>query len=96
MGVRGAKSESNVQWMSGDTAELLDAGKGHLEESELDEALALFEEAYDFAEIDEETEVLFYLGYTTYSMGNLRLAADYLGEIIDVDTEQDFFLICCC
>ena len=59
MGVRGAKSESNVQWMSGDTAELLDAGKGHLEESELDEALALFEEAYDFAEIDEETEVLF-------------------------------------
>ena len=55
------------------------------------EALALFEEAYDFAEIDEETEVLFYLGYTNYVLGNVRVASDFLGEIFEVDTEAEYF-----
>ena len=91
MGVRGAKSESNVQWMTGDTAELVKTGREHLEASELEDALALFEEAYDFAEIDEETEVLFYLGYTNYVLGNVRVASDFLGEIYEVDTEAEFF-----
>ena len=91
MGVRGAKSESSVQWMTGDTAELIGTGKERIEDGEFEEAFALFEEAYDFAEMDEETEVLFYLGYTSYLMGELRFAAEYLGDIIEVDTEAEFF-----
>ncbi len=91
MGVRGAKSESSVKWMTGDTAELINTGKSRLEENDLDAALVSFEEAYDFAEIDEETEVLFYLAYTSYLMGNLRGAVAYLGDIIDVDPDAKFF-----
>lgn len=91
MGVRGAKSESEIQWMTGDTAELLATGQERLEEQDLDAALDLFLEAYDYAEMDEETEVLFYLGYTSYLLGDLAGAAGYFGDIIEVDTEAEFF-----
>ena len=91
MGVRGAKSESSVQWMTGDTAELMRTGKERLEENKIEEALAVFGEAYDFAEIDEETEVLFYLGYASYLLGDLRISADFLSDISEIDTEAEFF-----
>jgi tetratricopeptide (TPR) repeat protein len=91
MGVRGAQSESTVRWMTGDTAELIKSGKERLETGELDEAFELFAEAYDFAEIDEETETLFFLGYTAYLMGDLRVAAGYFGDIVEIDPEADFF-----
>ena len=51
----------------------------------------LFKEAYDFAEIDEETEVLFYLGYTSYEMGEVGNAMRYFDGIIDVDETAEYF-----
>ncbi len=91
MGVRGAKSENELDWMSGDTAELMETGKGHLTNSRFDDALEIFEEAYDFADISEETEVLFYLGYTNALTGNLRMALIYLSDA-DPDSEAEFFI----
>ncbi len=90
MGVRGSKSESELEWMSGDTAELLETGKEHLADGKYAEAVSLFEEAYDFADPSEETEVLFYLGYTNTMMGQLRLAVNAL-EYVEPDPSTDYF-----
>ncbi len=91
MGVRGAKSENELDWMMGDTAELLESGKGQLKNNELEEARATFEEAFDFAEIDEENEVLFYLGYTSYLMGSAREALGYFNDMFDISPKAEFF-----
>ena len=96
MGVRGAKSENELDWMSGDTVELLETGKEHLTNGSFEEALEVFEEAYDFADISEESEVLFYLGYTNALTGNLRMALTYLSDAEpEADTEyfMDFVLL---
>jgi tetratricopeptide (TPR) repeat protein len=90
MGVRGAKSENELDWMSGDTVELLETGKEHLTNGDFDEALEVFEEAYDFADISEEAEVLFYLGYTNALTGNLRMALSYLSDA-DPETDTEYF-----
>ncbi len=91
MGVRGAKSENELDWMMGDTVELLESGKEQLRNNEVVAAFATFEEAFDFAEIDEENEVLFYLGYTSYLMGNTREALGYFNEMLDIDPDVEFF-----
>ena len=91
MGVRGAKSENELDWMSGDTADLMDTGKEHLTDGRFDDALELFEEAYDFADMSEEFEVLFYLGYTNALTGDLRMALSYLSDA-DPDSEAEFFV----
>lgn len=90
MGVRGSKSENELEWMSGDTAELLETGKEHLADGAYAEAVSVFEEAYDFADPSEETEVLFYLGYTNAMMGQLRLAVNAL-EYVEPDPSADYF-----
>ena len=90
MGVRGSKSENELEWMSGDTAELLETGKDHLMEGKYAEAVGVFEEAYDFADMSEETEVLFYLGYTNAMMGQIRLAVEAL-KFVEPDPEAEFF-----
>lgn len=91
MGVRGAKSDDELEWMSGDTAELLETGKKHLAEGEFADAVEIFEEAYDFADPSEETEVLFYLGFTNALMGQLRLAVEAL-EFVEPDPTTVFFV----
>jgi len=91
MGVRGAKADDELEWMSGDTAELLETGKDHLAEGEFGEAVEVFEEAYDFADPSEETEVLFYLGFTNALMGQLRLAVEAL-EFVEPDPTAEFFV----
>ena len=91
MGVRGAKADDELEWMSGDTAELLDTGKDYLAEGEYAEAVEVFEEAYDFADPSEETEVLFYLGFTNALMGQLRLAVEAL-EFVEPDPTAEFFV----
>jgi tetratricopeptide (TPR) repeat protein len=91
MGVRGAKADNELEWMSGDTAELLETGKDHLAEGEYVEAVDVFEEAYDFADPSEETEVLFYLGFTNALMGQLRLAVEAL-EYVEPDPTAEFFV----
>ena len=90
MGVRGAKSEDELDWMSGDTAELLDTGKEYLTDGQLVDALEVFEEAYDFADMEEEAEVLFYLGYTNALTGDIRIALDFLSDA-DPELESEYF-----
>jgi tetratricopeptide (TPR) repeat protein len=90
MGVRGAKSEDELEWMSGDTAELIETGKEYLAEGEYADAVGVFEEAYDFADPAEETEVLFYLGFSNAMMGELRLAVGAL-EYVEPDPTAEFF-----
>lgn len=90
MGVRGAKSEDELEWMSGDTAELLQTGKDYLAEGEYANAVTVFEEAYDFADSSEESEVLFYLGFTNAMMGEVRLAVEAL-ESVEPDPSAEFF-----
>ncbi len=69
MGVRGAKSEDELEWMSGDAAELLITGKDYLAEGNFLEAVEVLEEAYDFADAIEEDEVLFYMRFANAHMG---------------------------
>jgi tetratricopeptide (TPR) repeat protein len=90
MGVRGAKSEDELEWMSGDTAELLETGKDYLAEGEYADAVEVFEEAYDFADPSEESEVLFYLGFTNAMMGEVRLAVEAL-EYVEPNPSADYF-----
>ena len=90
MGVRGAEQKDEVQWMSSDTEELIESGKTHLEEGNLDDAIAAFEEAFDFADESEESEVLFYLGYAYANIGELPNAIDYL-DFVEPDPETDFY-----
>jgi tetratricopeptide (TPR) repeat protein len=91
MGVRGSKSDDKLEWMSGDTAELLETGKDRLAEGEFADALEVFEEAYDFADPSEETEVLFYMGFTNAMMGQLRFAVEAL-EFVEPDPDAEFFV----
>ena len=91
MGVRGAKSDEDLEWMSGDTAELMKSGKEYLTNGEFAEAVGVFEEAYDFADVDEETEVLFYLSFSNALMGQLRIAVEAL-EFVEPDPMEDYFI----
>jgi tetratricopeptide (TPR) repeat protein len=91
MGVRGSKSDDKLEWMSGDTAELLATGKDYLAEGEFADAIEVFEEAYDFADPSEETEVLFYLGFSNAMMGQLRFAVEAL-ESVEPDPSAEFFV----
>ena len=90
MGVRGAKQDEDVTWMSSDTGELIKTGKEHLSLGEIDEAIDVLEEAYDFAEDEEFSEVIFYLSYAYATAGNVRLAIGSLGEA-EPDPEAEFF-----
>ena len=90
MGVRGAKQENEVQWMSSDTAELLKTGKTFLNEGKADEAIESFEEAFDFADEADEAEVLFYLGYAYVVAGNLPKAMANLDDV-EPDPEKAYF-----
>ena len=44
----------------------------------------------DFADMSEETEVLFYLGYSNAMMGQIRLAVEAL-QSVEPDPEAEFF-----
>ncbi len=90
MGVRGAKSDDDLEWMSGDTAELLKSGKEFIGEGEYADAVGVLEEAYDFADADEEGEVLFFLSFANALMGELRVAIESL-DMTEPDPSTDFF-----
>lgn len=90
MGVRGSKSEDELEWMSGDTAELLKSGKDYLADGKVEDALEVLEEAYDFADEVEEDEVLFYLGFANALMGELRLALEAI-EYVEPDPSMEFY-----
>ena len=91
MGVRGAKSDDELEWMSGDAAELLESGKDFLAEGSLLKAVEVLEEAYDFADAIEEDEILFYLGYANALMGELRVALESI-QYIQPDSAMEFYV----
>jgi tetratricopeptide (TPR) repeat protein len=73
-GVRGSKQEDEITWMESEAEELVTKGKKLLADEEYQSALASFTEAYDYAEIEEEPEILFYTAYANYALGNVREA----------------------
>lgn len=92
-GVRAAEAEAGpkLDWMGSDTAELIKDGKTAIEESRFDSALEFFEEAYDLAlDEQEETETLFYMGWTKYMKGE---TSDALENLMDLppDTYSDTY-----
>ena len=91
MGVRGSKSEDKLEWMTGDTSELIETGKKYLAEGAYADAAEIFEEAYDFADSSEESEALFYVGFTNAMMGEIRRAVEAL-DFVDPDPTADFFV----
>lgn len=91
MGVRGSKSEDKLEWMTGDTAELIETGKKYLAEGAYADAAEVFEEAYDFADSSEESEALFYVGFTNAMLGDIRRAVEAL-DFVNPDPTTDFFV----
>ncbi len=86
-GVRGDfADEETFSWVESEAAELIERGKQLLSESDFEKALEVFKEAYDFAYEDEVDEVLYYLGYSSYLLGDIISAERYLSQI---DVKQD-------
>ena len=91
MGVRGdEQSGDEIQWMSDESSELLKTGKTRLKDGEIEDALDLFEEAYDFGDETTESEILFYLAYTYSIIGDIVGAYESL-EDIEVDFEAEYY-----
>lgn len=98
-GVRASEAVAapKLDWMGSDTAELIKEAQAALRENRFDSAQALLEEAYDLALDDqEESEALFYLGWTHYQKGE---TAQALKRLISAnpdsysDTYHSHFLI---
>jgi len=91
-GVRAAEVDTgdDLEWISSETAELIETGKNLLAQNKADEALGIFEEALDFADFDEEPEVYFYLGYTYTVLGSPSSALENLNEV-NQDPSYDFY-----
>ena len=92
-GVRAAEAEAGpkLDWMGSDTAELIKEAKVALGENRFDSALTLLEEAYDLALDDqEESEALFYLGWTHYQKGETAQALKKLSSV-DPDSYSDTY-----
>lgn len=80
-GVRAAEAEGTPQldWMESESIELIEEGKTFLEAGDLDEAAALFEEAWDLSmDEQEEGQALYYLGFACASSGKTGQALNYL------------------
>ncbi|MBI9102337.1 MAG: tetratricopeptide repeat protein [Spirochaetales bacterium] len=80
-GVRAAEAEGAPQldWMESETIELIEEGKSYLEDGDYDEALSIFEEAWDLSMDDqEEGQALYYLGFTNAVAGKTGQALKYL------------------
>ena len=80
-GVRAAEAEGAPQldWMESETIELIEEGKEYLEDGDFDEAVSLFEEAWDLSmDEQEEGQALYYLGYTCAATGKTGQALKYL------------------
>ena len=83
-GVRASEAVAapKLDWMGSDTAELIKEAQEALRENRFDSAQALLEEAYDLAlDEQEESEALFYLGWTLYQKGETAGALKRLTSI---------------
>lgn len=98
-GARGADAGStdDFGWVESEVDEIIQSGKNSLAAGELQNALDLFFEAYDYAlDMEEEALALFYIGYTYDLLGE---PADALRQLNEVSTEPnseiytDFYLL---
>jgi tetratricopeptide (TPR) repeat protein len=83
-GVRASEAVAapKLDWMGSDTAELIKEAQDALRDNRFDSAQALLEEAYDLALDDqEESEALFYLGWTLYQKGETAEALKRLTTV---------------
>lgn len=82
MGVRAAAADSGpeLNWMD-EGEELLAEGKLLLQSGDYEEAVEIFEEGYDFADIDEEQQFLFHIGYAYALQGRNAQAMKYLARV---------------
>lgn len=74
-GVRGSEAVENedMSWMTSDTTALIETGKEELAQGDVDAALSLFQEAYDYALDDQE----------------MGMAAFYLAGCYDIKGEKE-------
>ena len=89
-GVRGASAETEVDWLGGEEAELVDAGRELLSDGDYEAAVFVFEEAFDISAEENEELILYYLGLAFALMGDRVQALDYLSEI-DIVPSQIFY-----
>ena len=81
-GVRASEAvkAEDTTWVAFDSVrELIDEGIGKLYEGDFNEAYWLFVEANDAAEADEESESLYYVGYSALLKGDDQEALEVLG-----------------
>ena len=91
-GVRAAEVDTGdeIEWISSETTELIETGKNLLAQEKNDSALSVFEEALDFADFEEESEVYFYLGYTYDLLGQTASALRNI-SYVEADDTYDFY-----
>ena len=91
MGVRAAAADSGpeLSWMD-EGEELLAEGKLLLQSGDYEEAVEIFEEGYDFADIDEEQQFLFHIGYAYALQGRNAQAMKYLTQV-EAEISAPFF-----
>lgn len=97
-GVRAAEAETvSIDWMSSETAELIIEGRDALRDGDVEEALAYFTDAYDFAaDSYEEAEALYFMGLSYAIEGDYSSALENLDEAyIENDSEYytDYYLL---
>jgi tetratricopeptide (TPR) repeat protein len=89
MGVRSTQPEEDL-FGTYDTDKLISIGKVSLSEEKYDRAITIFREAFDVADIEEEGEILFYIGYTQYLKGSFKEALETFSDI-EVGMNDSFY-----
>ena len=93
-GVRGSQAveQEQMTWMSSDTLDLIEAGKEKFASGEIEAALALFQEAYDYAlDETEEGKAAFYIAGCYDFQGSPGKALELL-ESVDLGSgAEEYF-----
>lgn len=98
-GVRGSEAVENegMSWMTSDTAALIASGKEELAGGDVEAALSLFQEAYDYALDDEEMGMAaFYLAGCYDLKGEKETALSLLEDVklsLDSELYTDFHVL---
>ena len=82
-------AESPATDESGESADVVASASPFLMIT-LEEALEIFEEAYEFCDEEEEPTLLFYIGYTHLLMGSRGLALEKFSEV-QMDPSEELF-----
>ncbi len=88
-GARGADAGSTDEfgWVESEVDEIIKSGKNSIAAGDVEAALDLFYEAYDYAlDMEEEAQALFYIGFAYDLLGK---PVDALRQLRDVSTEPN-------